>query len=164
MKLLLELQDLSKLKDEDKIKEIRPYLDKICALLFKEKGGPVIDKKRSPLPKYYGVADAPSTITDQRGNHIRLTFDNSTDSGEFEINSLAPLEIQEGSHLDKEIKKLYAEHEVKSAKRTNYVMSSRGPVLREVHIGQYPDERALRLVTDLIVMLKHHHVNEGKSV
>lgn len=157
MNLLLELLDTS--HQDAEIVKMKPYINKIAGMLFKQKAGPVVDPKRSKLPKYFGITDTESTITDDSGKHLRLTFDNSTDSGEFELNSLSPLMIEKGSQLEAEIKKLYAEHEVKSKKRVNYIMRSGKKVIREIHLGKDINERTIRLVSDLIALLKLNKSN-----
>lgn len=158
MNLLTELLDTA--HQDPSIKDMKSFIDKIAHMLFKKKGGPVTDRKRSKLPKYYGVHNAESTLTDDEGKHLMLTFDNSTDSGEFEINSLSSLMIERGSQLDQELEKFYKEHEVKSGKKLNYIMRGGKKVLREIHLGKNIDERVVRFVSDVIGTLKSNKNKE----
>jgi hypothetical protein len=130
-----------------------PYVDKICRLLFGEPAGPVKDSKRKG--EFFGVINHISCITDKNGNHLNLTFDNSTGSGEFELNSLTPLGIVKGSHMDEEIAKLYKEHDMPSKKKLGYVEKHGELLLREIHFGKVLDENAINFLVDLIANFKH---------
>src|ERR1035437_4118131 len=96
--------------EEKKEEKLLP-VDSIAVMLFKKKAGIVIDAKRDKDKKYIGVAHEKSTIKDATGRTLSLTFDNSTDSGDFEIDSLTPLKIEKGGAVDKEIKKLFSKYE-----------------------------------------------------
>ena len=162
MNLLLELLDTtSELSPE--IKAMKPHIDAIAKKLFSKKAGPVKDLKRSKDAKYFGVAHTRSNIIADNEKALMLTFDNSTDSGEFEINSLAPLNVVKGSDKDRAIKKLYHDHEIKSKKRTNYIVKDADPVLREVHLGKEIDKDTVRFVVDLLKILNDEAVEELKE-
>lgn len=139
---------------DPKVEAQRPYADKICKLVFKEPGDWIADKKRSPERKYYGVSNKIAVVFDPDGNHLKMTFDNSTDSGEWELNSFTPLMIVKGSPLDLEIRKLFSEHEVRSSKKVGYIERNGQTVIREVHFGKTLDERSIRLAMDLIANIK----------
>jgi hypothetical protein len=133
--------------------EVEPYVDKICRLLFGQPAAPVTDPKRKG--EFLGVANGLASIADASGNRLTLTFDNSTASGEFELNSLTPLHIVKGSNLDLEIAKLYKEHDLPSKKKLGYIEKGGDLVLREIHFGKNLDENAINFVMDLIANLKH---------
>src|ERR1039457_5543747 len=99
-------------------------VDEIAQMLFKKNAGLVKDPKHDKDKDYLGVAHEKSLIRTQNGKPLHLTFDNSTDSGEFEIDSLTPLKIEKGGDLDREIKKLFSKHDVESKKNTSYVVKS----------------------------------------
>ena len=145
------------------VKVAKPNISKISSMLFGVKPGPVVDKKRSKEAKFFGVSDTKSRLQDHNGKSIRLTFDNSTDSGEFEINSLTPLKIKKGSELDKKIKALYKKHKVSSSKKTNYVDVDGDLMMREIHIGQSPTESAVKLVRDAIRLIKGESVEDEET-
>lgn len=139
-----------------------PFVEKICKMLFIGiNAGAVTDPKRKG--EYFGVANGRSVITDQDGNNLTMTFDNSTTSGEFELNSLTPLGIVKGSALNQEVMKLYKEHDVKSSKKLGYIDKGGDLVLREIHFGKLLDENALNFVMDLLANLKHASKNKPKS-
>lgn len=171
MELLKELSLLIEAKESkekplaltDEVKEAKPHLNKISMMLFGQKAGPVVDEKRSKDPIFFGVSNARSKIMDERGKPIRLTFDNSTDSGEFEINSLTPLKIVQGGDLDKAIRALYKKHKVHSKKKTNYLDVDGDMVLREIHIGVSPDDAAVKLVRDVIKLIKGEHIDDEEE-
>lgn len=156
MKLLLELLDVQYATPETKA--MRPYIDKIAMMLFKVKADWVKDRKRGPEEKYLGVVHSDSTITDEKGRPLTLTFDNSTDSGEFEINSLTPLMIEKGSELDQELSKLFAEHHVNSHKKINYMLRQGKTVLREIHLGKKIDGKTVDFVKHVMTLLKSDKV------
>jgi hypothetical protein len=166
LSLLKELTLLEEAKEEkvpvltDEVKEAKPNLNKISAMLFGKKCEPVVDEKRSKEPKYFCVANTRSKLLDAKGRGIRLTFDNSTDSGEFEINSLTPLKIVQGSDLDKAIKALYKKHKVQSKKKTNYLDVDGEMLMREIHLGTSPGEPAVRLVKDAIKLIRGEKVED----
>lgn len=130
-----------------------PFIDKICRLLFGISSGEVRDSKRAG--EFYGVANQLSSITDKNGNHLTLTFDNSTASGEFELNSLAPLQIIKGSQLDLELAKMHREHDIPSVKKLGYIQKGNETVLREIYFGKILDENAINFLVDLLANLKH---------
>ena len=139
-----------------------PYIEKVCKLLFNRVSpGAVEDTKRKG--EFFGVSNTLSVITDKDGNHLTLTFDNSTASGEFELNSLAPLEIVKGGPMDSEIKQMYKEHDLKSAKKLGYIEKSGELVLREIHFGKMLDENAINFCLDLIVVLKQAGSKKSKT-
>lgn len=130
-----------------------PYIDKVCRLLFGMSSGEVKDSKRKG--EFYGVANQQSCITDKNGNNLHLTFDNSTPNGEFELNSLTPLCIVKGSHMDEEIGKLYKEHDLPSKRKVSYIQKGGDMVLRSIHFGKILDENAINFLVDLIANFKH---------
>lgn len=165
MQLLNELVQLleEKMFNQDMVDEAKPYLNKISSMLFGRKCEPVVDEKRSKEAKYFGVSNARSKLSDAKGKAIKLTFDNSTDSGEFEINSLTPLKIVQGSDLDKSIKALYKKHKVHSKKKTNYLDVDGEMVLREIHLGVSPDDAAVKLVRDAIKLMRGEPVTDDEE-
>lgn len=159
LSLLKELTLLSEAVEatsekSDIVKAAKPHLNKISSMLFGQKCGPVVDAKRGKEAKFFGVANARSKLLDSKGRGIKLTFDNSTDSGEFEINSLTPLKIVRGGDLDKKIKALYKRHKVESKKKTNYLDVDGDMVLREIHLGVSPNEHAIKLVRDVLKLIR----------
>lgn len=149
MELLLELTKMN-----DALKVAKPHVNAIAKTLFKQSADWVKDLKRSKEAKYYGVVDTESTLVDHRGKPLRLTFDNSTDSGEFEINSLAPLMIKKGSEVDLQIKKLYKDYKIDSSKKTNYIVRHGDSVLREIHIGKHPNQNTVDFTREVLSLLK----------
>jgi hypothetical protein len=162
MELLKELSLLAESLDEN-VKSAKPHLNKISMMLFGEKCGPVSDPKRSKEAKYFGVANTRSKIHDSKGRGIKLTFDNSTDSGEFEINSLTPLKIVKDSDLDKKIRSLYKRHKVHSKKKTDYVDVDGDVLLRELHLGEAPSESAVKLVRDTLKLIRGEKLEEPEQ-
>ena len=151
----MKVRDLFEAKDKEAEEKAAMPVDAICQLLFKKKAGIVKDPKSDKDKEYIGVDHSVSSIKGPTGKPLHLTFDNSTDSGEFEINSLAPLKIEKGGKVDKAIKKLFSKHEVESKKKTNYTMKSEGVYLREIHLGKKLTRGAVKLVIDLIKLLKN---------
>lgn len=142
---------------EEKSKEDEKLLpiDKIAIALFNKKAGPVKDLKRSKDAEFLGVSHTRSLIAGPDGKRLSLTFDNSTDSGEFEINSLTPMNITRGSDKDKQIKKLYTKHGVESKKKIGYTTKDDDEtVVREVHLGKMLSKNAVKFVHELISILK----------
>lgn len=135
---------------EEKPKKISPFLNKITQLIFKQGADWVHDKKRSKEAIFLGVANTESLVTDPKGKRLKLTFDNSTSSGEFELNSLSPLMIEKGSMLDGELLALFDKHHVKSVKKINYITKEGKTVIREIHVGKElgPDE--VKFVGDML--------------
>lgn len=166
LSLLKELTLLKEAKEEkspemtDEVKEAKPHLNKIAGMLFGKKCEPVVDEKRGKEAKFFGVANTRSKLLDSKGRGIRLTFDNSTDSGEFEINSLTPLKIVQGGDLDKAIKALYKKHKVQSKKKTNYLDVDGEMLMREIHLGRSPGETAVRLVKDALKLIRGEKVED----
>ena len=151
----MKVSDLFEAKDKAEKEESALPVDAICQLLFKKKAGLVKDPKRDKDKDYIGVNHSVSSIKGPSGKPLHLTFDNSTDSGEFELNSLAPLQIEKGGKIDKAIKKLFSKHEVESKKKTNYTVKSEGVYLREIHLGKKLSRGAVKLIMDLIKLLKN---------
>jgi hypothetical protein len=144
-------------------KEKQVPVDTIAMLLFKKKAGIVTDPKRDDEKKFIGVAHEKSTIKGPNGKPITLTFDNSTDSGDFEIDSLTPLKIEKGGDLDKEIKRLFHKHEVDTKKKTGYVIKGDVSYLREIVLGKTLGRPAVRLVSDLLRLLKSGSEGEEET-
>jgi hypothetical protein len=128
--------------------ESKPFVDKICKLLFKHEGGTVYDRKHGDTA-FYGVQHEESTLTDENGNKLWLTFDNSTSSKEFGLNSLTPLHIKRGSDIDLAIHKLYNMHKLKSKHKVKYIIRGKDAVVREVHLGKDLNEKAVQFISDL---------------
>jgi len=141
--------------EEKQEKESLLPVDAIAMALFKCKAGIVIDAKRDKDKKYIGVSHEKSTIKGPTGKALNLTFDNSTDSGEFEIDSLTPLKIEKGGAVDKEIKKLFVKHDLDTKKKMSYMVKADSAYLREIHLGKKLGRPAVKLVTDLIKILKN---------
>lgn len=139
---------------DPEVEKMRSFIDKIAKMLFGKNGDYVRDLKRSKDYKYYGVMNEKSHIKTHKNRHLKLTFDNSTHSGEFEINSLSALKIQYNGDTDKKIRALYRTFEIKSKKRTNYIMREGIPVLREIHLGKHIDKRTVAFVKEVIKLLK----------
>ena len=83
-----------------------------------------------------------------------LTFDNSTDSGEFEVNSLVPLMIERGTPEDHKILSLYRKFGVRSKKKTSYIAHGDKIVLRELFLGKDVDENAVRFMKAVVKILR----------
>ena len=122
------------------------WVDKIADALFGIPTGPVVDKKRSPDPIFNGVDNKRSRLSTPNGKPLWLTFDNSTDSGEYEINSLVPLRVERGTEVDLKIHRLYKALKVRSKKRVEYVDLDGKTYLRELYLGENPNEASLKLV------------------
>ena len=153
MKLLIQL--IEALEEKAKEEENVLPIDKIAMMLFNKKAGPVKDLKRSKEAEFLGVSHTRSLITDKAGKRMFLTFDNSTDSGEFEINSLTPLAIAKGSAADKQIRKLYTKHGVASKKKVGYsVQDDDTTIVREVHLGKTLGKNAVKFTSELLSILK----------
>jgi len=154
LELLLELLDSTSEKSPE-IQEMAPFIHAIARLLFGTKARAVKDSKRGKEAKFFGVAHERSRIKDPKGKPLMLTFDNSTDSGEFEINSLLKLDIEKDGDIDLEIKKLFKEFQVKSKKKMNYVMQGDRYVLREIHLGKEINELTVAMVEKLLKLLSN---------
>jgi len=155
----MELQFLAELLDLTKggngVESMKDNIDFIARLLFSNvAAGPVKDLKRSKEAKFYGVNHAKSMLTDASGKAIPLTFDNSTDSGEFEINSLVPLKIERGSSEDLKIIGLYRKCGISSKAKTTYMAHGDKIVLRAVHLGKDIGEEATRFAKSLIKVIR----------
>lgn len=169
--MLSFLKELTLLKESaeatsesgDAVKEAKPNLNKISMALFGRKCEPVVDEKRSKKAIFFGVANTKSKILDEKGRGIKLTFDNSTDSGEFEINSLTPLKIVQGSDLDKHLNKLYKKFKVASKKKINYLDVDGEMLLREIHLGVSPTENAVKLVRDALKLIRGEKPSEDEE-
>lgn len=140
--------------EDPEVEKTRSMIDKIAEMIFHHKGGYVRDLKRSKDYKYYGVSNSKSVLKTDKGKHLMITFDNSTDSGEFEINSLAPLKIVKGGELDKKIRALYRTFEIKSKKRTNYIMKDGEVVMREIHMGKHIHKHTVAFAKEVMKLLK----------
>lgn len=152
MDLLVELLDTTSSRSPD-IKAMSLYIHQIARMFFGKKAGAVKDSKRSKEPIFFGLSHEKSKLKDPRGKQLMLTFDNSTDSTEFELNSLAPLMIERGSDTDLAIKKLYRKHNISSDKRTNYISRAGKIVLREIYFGKKIDQTTVALATDVFAIL-----------
>ena len=161
--ILLKESEESTSENGSTVKEAKPNLNKIAVALFGRKCEPVTDTKRSKKPIFFGVANARSKLLDAKGKGVKLTFDNSTDSGEFEINSLTPLNIVQGSDLDKKIRSLYKKFKVSSKKKTNYLDVEGEMVLREIHLGRSPDESAVKLVHNFIKLVRGESIDDDEE-
>jgi hypothetical protein len=137
-------------------------VDSIAMMLFKQKAGEVKDTKRDKDKIYIGVSHEASTIKGSTGKVLHMTFDNSTDSGEFEIDSFTPLKIEKGSDIDKLIKKSYAKHELESKKKFSYMVKGGVSYLREIHLGKKLGKSAVRFVSDLLKIIKSN-ITSGKK-
>lgn len=150
---LAELLDLT--KGGNGVESMKDNIDYIARLLFSNiAAGPVKDLKRSKEAKFYGVNHAKSHLVDPSGKSLPLTFDNSTDSGEFEINSLVPLKIERGSAQDIKILGLYRKFGVSSKAKTTYIAHGDKIVLRAVHLGKEIGEETTRFAKALVKILK----------
>lgn len=138
---------------EEKKEHLLP-VDEIAMLLFKKRAGIVKDAKRDKDKDYLGVAHHKSTLKGRDGKHLHLTFDNSTDSGEFEIDSLTPLKIEKGGEVDRAIKKLFSKHDLDTKKKVGYVVKSDAAYVREIHLGKKLGRPAVKLVGDLLKLLR----------
>lgn len=125
----------------------KPFIDKICKLLFKTEG--------AASGQHYGVVNKQSTLVTPKGDYLMLTFDNSNSQQEYELNSLTPLGIERDSETVKELTKMYDEHQVKSKAKLKFVSKGGKTLLRGVNFGSVIDERALRMIQDMLVMLSH---------
>lgn len=130
------------------IEEMRPFLEKICKLIFMQPG-------TYSSSTHFGVIDQKSRIVDTDGNHLNLSFDNSNSQDEYELNSLTPLGIEKDSATVDELMKMYKEHEVKSAAKLKFITKQGATVLRGVNFGKVVDEKVLRMIQDVMVMLSH---------
>lgn len=125
----------------------KPFVDKICKTLFKIEGGTVYDLKHGDKA-FYGVQHKESTLSDDNGKALWLTFDNSTTSNEFELNSLTALHMKRGGDMDLAIHKLYHMHKIKSKRRVKYIIHGKDAVIRELHLGKTLDEKAIHFMND----------------
>lgn len=140
--------------EDPHVEKQRHFIDRIMTLIFGQKGDYVRDAKRSQDYKYYGVVNTKSLIKTAKDHHLRLTVDNSTTSGEFEINSLTQLKIVKDGSLDKKLRALYKTFEIKSKKRTSYIIKNGETVLREIHLGKSIDVNTVKFVKALLKLLK----------
>lgn len=152
---LHELYEAKEAKQESKPidKRLSSFLNKITQLLFKTGADWVKDKKRSKEAIFLGVVHTDSVIKDSKGKALKLTFDNSTDSGEFELNSLSPLMIEKGSDLDNAINELFSKHRIKSSKKTNYISRDGKMVMREIHVGVDLGLDTVKFIKDVIDLI-----------
>jgi hypothetical protein len=142
--LLLELLE----PNNKAVEESRPFIDKICKLLFRQEGA-------YSSGKHYGIINAESTLEDKNGNMLKLSFDNSNSQFEYELNSLTPLGIEKDSDVVKELLRMYDEHSVSSKAKLKFVSKGNASVLRGVNFGKVVNEKILRMVQDMLVMLSH---------
>jgi len=138
---------------EIKKEKILP-IDKIALILFKEKAGIVKDTKRDSTEVFIGVANTVSLIKGFNDKNLRLTFDNSTDSGEFEIDSLVPLKILKGSDIDKKIRRLIKIHEIKSKKKIGYIVKGEGTYVRELHLGKKIGDSTVAFIEAIVELFQ----------
>jgi len=143
----MKLREILEAKEENLLP-----VDAIAMMLFKQKAGIIKDPKRDKDKTYLGVAHTKSSIKGPTGKALPLTFDNSTDSGEFELDSLTPLKIIKGSDTDKAIKKLFSKHELDVG--TGYVVKGDETYLRELSLGKKLGRPAVKLVSDVAKLLK----------
>ena len=154
----MELQFLAELlllsEETESEVEGKEYIDQIARMLFSTTfAGPVKDTKRSKEAKYWGVAHTKSTLTDESGKSIPLTFDNSTDSGEFEVNSLVPLNIERGSEQDNKLHSLYRKMEIPSKNKVKYIAHGDKIVVREIYLGKEITETTVRFMKHVMHIL-----------
>jgi hypothetical protein len=138
---------------EEKKKEDLFPVDRIALALFKKKAGLVKDLKRDKDKFYIGVQHESSSIKRPDGKPLYLTFDNSTDSGEFEIDSLSPLKIEKGDATDKKIRKLYTKHELESKKKIGYIVKGDVTYIREIHLGKVLSGSSVLFVNEFIKLM-----------
>ena len=132
------LQELLNTKEDKR----KPYIDKICKLLFMREGA------KHPGGTY-GVFQADSTIANAKGEKLKLSFNDDNPHSEYVLASLSSLGIEKGSGLCNELFMLYKEHRVKSAIELTFVQKHGKTVLRGVSLGTNIDERSLRFIGDL---------------
>jgi hypothetical protein len=159
---LLESVDTTSI-DSDNIKSMREDIDHCAKLIFGIHAGPVKDSKRSKEAIFFGVAHQKSNLADSRGKSVYLTFDNSTDTKEFEINSLVPLLIERGTPEDREILALFRKYDIKSKKKTSYIAHGDQIVLREVNVGKQITSNTVKFVKALMRVLSHQPAEETKD-
>jgi hypothetical protein len=139
------------------VEEMRPFLEKICKLIFMQAGS-------YSSGTHFGVINQKSQITDPKGNYLDLTFDNSNAQGEYELNSLTALCIEKDSPTVDELVKMYKEHEVKSAAKLKFITKQGQTLLRGINFGTVIDEKVLRMIQDVMVMLSHDFKREMKGL
>jgi hypothetical protein len=153
LQFLVELLDLT--QGGNGVESMKDNIDYITRLLFSNiTAGPVKDLKRSKEAKFYGVAHAKSLLVDGSGKALPLTFDNSTESGEFEINSLVPLKVERRSPEDLKILGLYRKFGVSSKAKLTYIAHGDKIVLRAVHLGKEIGEETTRFAKALVKILR----------
>lgn len=141
-------------EDKEKSEAHLLPIDQIAQLLFKKRAGIVKDPKRDKDKTFLGVSHEKSTVKGALDKHLFLTFDNSTDSGEFELNSLTPLKIVKGDDTDRAIKKLFVKHELDVKTGMGYVVKGDATYLRELRLGKKLGKQAVHLVGDFIKVIK----------
>lgn len=156
---LFEAVDTTSAESEN-IKSMKDEIDHCAKAIFGVHAGPVKDPKRSKEAIFYGVAHTKSNLVDARGKSVYLTFDNSTDSKEFEINSLVPLKIERGSDEDREIKTLYKKYDVRSKKKLGYIAYGDLIVLREIHVGKDIDTNTVKFIKETMRILSNKPAEE----
>lgn len=130
------------------VKDGKPFIDKICKLLFRAEG-------EEQGKGAYGIVNKAATLCDKDGVPLKLSFDNSNAQKEFELNSLTPLGIEKDSETAKELERMYREHGVTSKAGLKFVTKGSKTVLRGVNFGKQVNEKVLRMVQDMLVMLSH---------
>lgn len=145
------------LEKEDKQENLYP-VDSIAIMLFNKKAGIVTDLKRDKNEKFIGISHGKSNIKTSHGKSLFLTFDNSTDSGEFEIDSLTPLKIEKGGLIDKSIKKLFLKFDVDTKKKIGYLVKDDLAFIREIHLGKKLSNSTVKFVYEVIKIL--HKINK----
>lgn len=139
------LQELLEPKNRA-IEEQRPFIDKICKLLFRQAGS-------YSSSKHYGVINQQAGLPGPTGVGMMLTFDNSNAQAEFELNSLTPLGIHKDSDTVKELERMYIEHGVKSKAKLKFITKGGKSVLRGINFGKQVDEKVIRMIQDVTGML-----------
>ena len=134
-------------------------IDAIALALFKKKAGIVKDPKRDKEKDYLGVTNSASTFKHD-GKTLHLSIDNSTDSGEFEIDSFTPLKLERGGDIDKAIKKLFKKFEIDSGKKIGYILKGETSYIREIHLGKKLSSNSVRFVQALIKLIKTGAVDD----
>lgn len=159
---LFEATDVTS-ADSDRVTSMKDEINRCAKIIFDREAGPVKDLKRSKEAIFFGVSHHKSRLTDSNDKPLFLTFDNSTDSTEFELNSLVPLMIEKGSDQDKKILSLYRKFEIKSKKKTNYINHGDQTVLREIHLGTDITKDTVKMVKALMKVLANLPDDEAEE-
>jgi hypothetical protein len=157
----MKLQELLEAAKEKEIK-VEP-IDMIAILLFGKKSGPVKDLKRSKDAIFLGVSSEKSNLKDLDGKPLVLTFDNSTDSGEFEIDPLTSLKIEKGTEIDKSLRSLYHKYSITSKKKIGYISKDDKIYVRELHLGKELTKSTAKMVREALQILKTVGISQEES-